>query len=88
MLALKLKWAAFRIVQLLGFVMVGAGAYPFFRPFVSAMMTPPQFLDSLVASLGVSPTAAFALDGGGLRAIVYIAIGAIVVWVATSRRFH
>lgn len=30
--ALKLKWAAFRVVQLLGFVVIGAERRPGYRP--------------------------------------------------------
>lgn len=82
-----LKWRGLRVVQLVGFALIGLGGYPFLRPLQSSVAKPPAVLDSFVASF-------YAVQGfGGVplpttRAVVFVAVGAVVVWVATSRRFH
>lgn len=82
------KWKGLRVVQLLGFALVAIGGYPFVRPFMAAVTTPPEAVDSFIESFGVSLAFMPEATAGNLRAIVFIALGAIVVWVTTSRRLR
>lgn len=82
-----LKWKGLRVVQLVGFALVAVGAYPLLRPFVSSVTELPAAVDKFLASF--YPIVSFAgAPVLTLRSIVFIAVGAIVVWVATSRRFQ
>lgn len=83
-----LKWKGLRVVQLLGFALIAIGAYPFARPFLAAVATPPEALDSFVESFGISLAFLPDATAGNLRAIVFVALGAVVVWVTTSRRLR
>lgn len=81
------KWKGLRVVQLLGFALVVIGAYPYLRPFVASIAAPPPVVDTFVASF--FPTVSIgSASVPALRSVVFIALGAIVIWVATSRRFH
>ena len=82
----RIKWIGVRLVQLVGFAMIALGAYPFFRPFLAAVVEPPAVVDTFVQSFGISLVVMPDFATSNLRGIVFIAIGAVVVWVSTSKR--
>lgn len=82
-----LKWKGLRAVQLLGLGLVLVGAYPYLRPFVATVVTPPEAVDSFVSSfyLGVAVGGSMVPT---LKTITFIVVGAVVMWVSTSTRLH
>lgn len=98
-LKLRIRFFVLRFAQLAGFVLVGIGAYPIYRPFLRHFWTAPEIADRFVARFGVpvflfdtatSPAREFGqVDVVSVRsapAIAVIALGLVVIWLTTSSR--